>query len=369
MVDIIQVTRSAMPDFEEYVEEIRDIWETHWMTNMGVKHKRLQNELKKYLKVNSIELFTNGHMSLELSLQALGLQGEVITTPYTFASTTHAIVRNGLKPVFCDITPENFTMDVEKIEELITEKTCAIVPVHVYGNVCNVEKIGEIAQRHGLKVIYDAAHCFGVTYKGQGIGNFGDVSCFSFHATKVFNTIEGGAACFRDEELGRILYGLKNFGIRDPETGDCVGANAKMNEFCAAMGICNLRHIDEEIRKRGNVVERYRSRLKEAEGITLPAEQAGVVPNYAYFPVIFEKKQFGRSRDEIFALLASHGIISRKYFYPLTNAFSCFHEKYDINKTPIAVSMSKKVLTLPLYGDLPMEDVDKICDLILDSRV
>lgn len=246
----ILVTRSSMPELEEYVEEIRDIWKTHWLTNMGEKHRRLQRELKDYLKVENVELLTNGHMALEMAIQAMNLQGEVITTPFTFASTTHAIVRNGLTPVFCDIDPQNFTLDVSKIEALITDKTCAIVPVHVYGNMCDVEAIEEIAKKYGLKVIYDAAHAFGVTYKGKGAGSFGDASCFSFHATKVFNTIEGGAVCFKDKELGRRLYNLKNFGIRDEETVESVGANAKMNEFQAAMGLCNLRHVDEEIGKR-----------------------------------------------------------------------------------------------------------------------
>ena len=261
----INVTRSSMPPFEEYTEEIKDIWQSHWLTNMGVKHQKLQAELKEYLGVENIELLTNGHMALELSLQALNLQGEVITTPFTFASTTHAIVRNGLKPVFCDINPVDFTIDVNKIEALITDKTCAIMPVHVYGNICDVETIEKIAQKYELKVIYDAAHAFGVKYKGKGAGCFGDVSCFSFHATKVFNTIEGGAACFKDKDFGLDLYRLKNFGIRGPEKVDAVGANAKMNEFCAAMGLCNLKHIDEEIAKRKVVVDRYREILGDVE--------------------------------------------------------------------------------------------------------
>ena len=368
MPDIVQVTRSSLPEFEEYVDEIRDIWETHWMTNMGVKHRRLQKELKKYLGVENIELFTNGHMALELSLQAMGLHGEVITSPYTFASTTHAIVRNGLEPVFCDINPEDFTIDVTKIEDLITEKTSAVIPVHVYGNICDVEKIEDIAKRHRLKVIYDAAHCFGVTYKGIGIGNFGDISCFSFHATKVFNTIEGGAACFQDYELEKVLYGLKNFGIRDPETVDLVGANAKMNEFCAAMGICNLKHVDEEIEKRKRVTERYRHHLENIDGLQLLKQQDNVKSNYAYFPVVFDKEKFGWSRDEVFALLAAHGIFARKYFYPLTNSFECFHNKYNLEDTPIALEISKKILTLPLYGDMKMEEVDRICHVILEGK-
>ncbi len=364
----ILVTRSSMPELGEFVKEIEDIWESHWLTNMGVKHKELQQELQSYLGVEHMDLFTNGHMALELSLQALNLQGEVITTPFTFASTTHAIVRNGLTPVFCDINPVDFTMDVEKLESLITDKTCAIMPVHVYGNVCNVEEIERIAKKYELKVIYDAAHTFGVKYKGKSTAAFGDVSCFSFHATKVFNTIEGGAACFKDEEFGLKLYRLKNFGIRGPERVDAVGANAKMNEFCAAMGICNLRHVDEEIAKRKKVVERYRERLNGVEGLQLNPIQKNVDSNYAYFPVIFEEKQFGATRNEVFELLAKEGIGARKYFYPLTNTFECFHNEYDVNDTPVALHMSKKVLTLPLYADLELGVVDKVCDVILKIR-
>lgn len=289
----INVTRSSMPELDEYVNEIKELWDSHWLTNMGVKHKKFQEELVKYLNVENVELLTNGHMALELTLQAMNLQGEVITTPFTFASTTHAIVRNGLKPVFCDIDPVTYTIDVEKIESLITERTCAIMPVHVYGNVCNVEEIERIANKYELKVIYDAAHSFGESYKGRGIGNFGDASCFSFHATKVFNSIEGGAVCFSDKHLGNVLYELKNFGIHGPEEVSAVGANAKMNEFCAAMGLCNLRHIETEIAKRKKVVERYRENLEGIEGLQLNAVQPEVESNYSYFPVVFHEKEFG----------------------------------------------------------------------------
>ncbi len=365
MSNNILVTRSSMPDYEEYCEEIKDLWESCWLTNMGVKHKQLQEELINYLDVEKIDLLTNGHMALELTMQALNLQGEVITTPFTFASTTHAIVRNGLEPVFCDINPDDFTMDVTKLESLITDKTCAIVPVHVYGNICNIEEIQRIANKYSLKVIYDAAHTFGVKYKGKGIGSYGDVSCFSFHATKVFNTVEGGAVCFTDEKFGKDLYNLKNFGIRGPEVVEAVGANAKMNEFCAAMGLCNLKHLDEEIAKRKAVVERYRSHFEGVEGIQLSPVQENVQSNYAYFPVIFDEKIFGASRNEVFDALAKEGIGARKYFYPLTNTFDCFHCKYDVTETPVALHISKRVLTLPLYADLSMEDVDRICDVIL----
>jgi dTDP-4-amino-4,6-dideoxygalactose transaminase len=364
----ILVTRSSMPDFEEYIEEIKDIWDSHWLTNMGPKHKKFQAQLKDYLGVENIDLFTNGHMALELSLQAMKLQGEVITTPFTFASTTHAIVRNSLMPVFCDINPDDYTIDVTKIESLITDKTCAIMPVHVYGNVCNIEEIQKIADKYGLKVIYDAAHTFGVRYKGKGIGGFGDVSCFSFHATKVFNTIEGGAACFKDPEFGLDLYRLKNFGIRGPEVVDAVGANAKMNEFSAAMGICNLKHIEEEIGKRRKVVERYRANLESIEGIKLSPIQKDVVPNYAYFPVVFDEEIFGATRNEVFGKLAENDICARKYFYPLTNTFECFNGKFDVSKTPVALHISNRVLTLPLYADLSLDDVDRICNIIIACK-
>ena len=365
----ILVTRSSMPSMEEYIEEIRSIWDSHWLTNMGEKHKALQAELQKYMGVPAVELLTNGHMALELSLQAMNLQGEVITTPFTFASTTHAIVRNGLEPVFCDIDPETYTTDVTQIERLITDRTCAILPVHVYGNVCNIEEIERIAHKYGLKVLYDAAHTFGETYKGQGIGNFGDASCFSFHATKVFNTIEGGAVCYRDPDMGRRLYELKNFGIHGPEEVDAVGANAKMNEFCAAMGLCNLRHVDEEIAKRRAVVERYREHLEGVDGLRLNVQQPEVRSNYAYFPVVFDENLFGASRNEVMDALAQNGIGARKYFYPLTNTFECFHGKYDVDATPVALHVAKRVLTLPLYADLSMEDVDRICKIVLEQKL
>ena len=368
MNDIL-VTRSSMPSMEEYIEEIRSIWDSHWLTNMGEKHKALQAELQKYMGVPAVELLTNGHMALELSLQAMNLQGEVITTPFTFASTTHAIVRNGLEPVFCDIDPETYTMDVTQIERLITDRTCAIPPVHVYGNICNIEEIERIAHKYGLKVLYDAAHTFGETYKGQGIGNFGDASCFSFHATKVFNTIEGGAVCYRDPDMGRRLYELKNFGIHGPEEVDAVGANAKMNEFCAAMGLCNLRHVDEEIAKRRAVVERYREHLEGVDGLRLNVQQPEVRSNYAYFPVVFDENLFGASRNEVMDALAQNGIGARKYFYPLTNTFECFHGKYDVDATPVALHVAKRVLTLPLYADLSMEDVDRICKIVLEQKL
>ena len=359
----IQVTRSSMPDLEEYTNEIKELWESHWLTNIGVKHKQLEAQLVEYLQVPNVTLFTNGHLALECAIAALGLTGEVITTPFTFASTTHAIVRNGLTPVFCDIDPVNYTMDVDKLESLITEKTSAIIPVHVYGNVCNMEAIEAIAKKNHLKVIYDAAHAFGVTVKGRGIANYGDASMFSFHATKVFNTIEGGAVTYGNGALTKTLNDLKNFGITGPESVEYVGGNAKMNEFQAAMGLCNLRRVDAEIEKRKAVVERYRERLSDIKGIKYDQPQEGVKSNYAYFPVLFDG--FKLSRDEVAKVLADENIFARKYFYPLTNRFECYRDRFDCKATPVAKHMADRVLTLPLYADLGLEDVDRICDIIL----
>lgn len=357
-----------MPSYEEYCNEIKCLWDSHWLTNMGEKHQKLQELLRKYLEVDYVELMVNGHMSLELTLQAMNIQGEVITTPFTFASTTHAIVRNRLQPVFCDINSDNYTIDVKKIESLITDKTTAIMPVHVYGNVCDVDEIDRIAKRYGLKVIYDAAHAFGIKYKNQGIATYGDASCFSFHATKVFNTIEGGAVCFSDSELGKTLYQLRDFGIRTQEIVDGIGANAKMNEFSAAMGLCNLRHINDEIDKRKKVAEEYRKNLSGIEGIKLNPVQKNVQSNYSYFPVVFDEKSFGATRNEVFLHLQNRGINTRKYFYPLTSTFDCFHGQYDPAETPVALHISKRVLTLPLYADLALEQVDNICESILECK-
>lgn len=359
-----------MPYYEEYCEEIRDLWDNHWLTNMGAKHKKFQGQLEELLDVPYVTLYTNGHLALENVLEAMNLPkgGEVITTPFTFASTTHAIVRKGLKPVFCDINDKDFTIDVKKLESLVTDMTCAIVPVHVYGNICDVEEIERIARQYGLKLIFDAAHAFGVKYKGKNVASFGDASTFSFHATKVFNTIEGGAVCFSDGSLVQLLNDMKNFGIRDQENVKFVGGNAKMSEFQAAMGLCNLRHLREEIAKRKAVVECYRKRLSGTEGLVLRDEQPGVESNYAYFPVVFETEKFGTTRNEVFDVLAQNGICARKYFYPLTNTFECFHGVYDVSLTPVALHISKRVLTLPLYADLSFDDVNRICDIIIKCK-
>lgn len=365
MQDKILVTQSSMPEIDEYIEEIKSIFETKWLTNRGEKHKKLEGELSNYLKVKNMSLYTNGHLALYIALKSLDLKGEVITTPFSFASTTHAIVQNGLKPVFCDINENDYTIDVNKIESLITERTCAIVPVHVYGHVCDVKKIEEIAKKYNLKVVYDAAHVFGVEIDGKGIGTFGDISMFSFHATKVFNTIEGGGLAYNNSELRNKLEKLKNFGINGPEKVEYVGINAKMNEFQAAMGLCNLRHIDSELEKRKKVYNRYIERLSNVLGIKLPVKQDKVKQNYAYLPVVFNKELFGKSRDEVKVELEKENIFTRKYFYPIINEYDCYKEMYNSNDTPVAKRISERVLTLPMYSNLKIEDVDRICDIIL----
>ncbi len=363
MNDLIQVTCSSMPGLEEYIEEIKDMWDSHWLTNMGVKHKQLEADLCRYLNTPNVTLFTNGHLALECAIETFNLTGEVITTPFTFASTTHAIVRKGLYPVFCDINPYDYTIDTDKLKGLITHKTSAIIPVHVYGNICNVQEIERIAKKYNLKVIYDAAHAFGVTVEGESIANFGDASMFSFHATKVFNTIEGGAVTYKDKTLKTKLNNLKNFGITGSESVEYIGGNAKMNEFQAAMGICNLRHVEDEIRKRKIVVERYIERLSGVNGIRLCKPQIGVKSNYAYFPVVFDGYKI--SRDAVFEILKAANIYARKYFYPLTNSFECYKGRFDVDATPVAKDIADRVLTLPLYAELALDDVDRICDIIL----
>ena len=360
----INVTRSSMPSLNEYIEEIKDVWESRWLTNHGKKLVELETKLKDYLEVSNVVLYTNGHLALEAAIDYFNFPkgSEIITTPFTFVSTTNAIIRCGMTPVFCDINKDNYTIDVKKIEELITDKTVAILPVHVYGNVCDVEAIDRIAKKHGLKVIYDAAHAFGVKYKGKGIANFGDISMLSFHATKVFHTIEGGALCFSNSSIKKPLEEQKDFGISGEEECRYVGGNAKMNEFQASMGICNLRHINEYILKRKLVVSRYIERLSGVKGIKLLSDQRETLSNYAYFPVVFDGYKY--DRDKIKEILADHGIGARKYFFPLTNEFSSIKGEYK-DETPLAKYISQKVLTLPLFSDLSVEEVDRICDLIL----
>lgn len=360
----IQVTKSFLPPFEDYLEKIKSIWDTNWLTNNGLLHKELEEKISNYLKVGYGTLFTNGHLALDIAIKSLELTGEVITTPFTFASTTHAIVSNNLTPVFCDIKMDDFTIDVDKIEDLITDKTSAIIPVHVFGYPCDINKIHNIAKKHNLNVIYDAAHVFGVEVDGVGIGSYGDISMFSLHATKVYNSIEGGVLTYNNKEFTSKFNIYKNFGIKGQDNIEVIGLNAKMNEFQAAMGLVNLKYIDEQIRKRKTVAEVYREKLKEIKGITYLNDKKNVKHNYAYFPIIVDNDITGIDRDGLHERLKEYNIFTRKYFYPLTSNFQCYKGKYENQKLDNARYISERVLTLPMYGELDIEDVNKIADAI-----
>ncbi len=365
MAEKILVTKSSMPPYEEYIKAIKPLWDSHWLTNMGTYHKELEEKLRIYLNVPELSLMVNGHMALEMAIQTFGFPegSEVITTPFTFVSTTHAIVRNHLNPVFCDVKLSDGTIDENQIEDLITEHTVAIIPVHVYGNVCNLEKIQEIADKYNLKVIYDAAHAFGVKYKGIGIGSFGDASIFSFHATKIFNTIEGGAVAFSNHKIYEKLYNLKNFGIRGEELVTEVGANAKMNEFAAVMGLCNLQHIEETYLQRKDRYKVYKEKLRDVKGIRLFDKNDNVSDNYAYFPILVEEG-YHMTRDDLYNKLKKNDIYARKYFYPLTSDEACFKNKYKNVELRCARELAKKVLVIPFYAELELDKIDKIIDLL-----
>lgn len=365
MKENIFVTRSAMPPYKEFAEAIKPLWDSRWLTNMGCYHKQLEDQLKDYLKVPGLSLLVNGHMALELAIQAFQFPSgaEVITTPFTFISTTHAIVRNNLQPVFCDVKRTDGTIDESMIEDLITERTVAIVPVHVYGNVCNVDAIQKLADRYGLKVIYDAAHAFGLEDQDRGIGSYGDASVFSFHATKVFHTIEGGAVAFSDPKLYDRLYTLKNFGIQGEELVTGIGANAKMNEFAAIMGLCNLKYLSRTFTERKKRYDFYKMQLKGIQGLRFFERKEGIENNYAYFPILVED-DYGITRDALSDCLRAEGIYARKYFYPLNSDQACFKNKYRKASLNQARTLSQKVLVLPLYEDLNMEQIEHITSII-----
>lgn len=364
----IFVTKPSLPPFQEYIAEIYSIWETRQLTNTGSKYIELQEQLEGFLDVKHVSLFANGHLALELAIQALGLKGEVITTPFTFASTTQAILRCGLKPVFCDIKPDDHTIDCDKIEELITDQTTAIIPVHVFSNICEVDKLQKIADKHNLKIIYDAAHAFGESYKGKPIGHYGDITMFSFHATKVFHTIEGGCLTFSNGAYIDILNNLKQFGqTYSINKTTLPGTNAKMSEFHAAMGLCNLRHIDDYILKREKIVKRYRTRLSGIPGINLCPLKKEIKYNYAYFPVVFDPETFGAGREDVFRRLTQQNIFAKKYFSPLTSELD-YCKKLEIKPVvPVAQYISDRILVLPCYPELDYNDVDRICDIILST--
>lgn len=361
----ILVTRPIIPDKDSFYKKIDEIFQSKWLTNDGGQLKDFKKRLKNYLKVKNISAFCNGTLALQLACKALELTGEVITTPFTFPATSHALVWNNLTPVFCDIEEKTFNIDPKKIEGLITEKTSAIMPVHVFGNPCDVNAIDKIAKKYNLKVIYDAAHAFGVEINGVPIGNFGNMSMFSFHATKIFNTLEGGALSYTDPTFEKKLYFLKNFGIKNQEEVVAIGSNAKMNEMQAAFGILNLDIVNREIAKRRLLTLEYRKSLKNIKGVSFFNDIEGIKHNYQYMPVIIENS-YGVSRDYLFDRLKEYNIFPRKYFYPLCTKMECYKYLIEGKKTdlPIAEKIASKILCIPLYGDLSLSDIQKICGII-----
>lgn len=366
MEKTIAVTKSSMPTYEEYCEEIKVLWENRWLSNRGSKHKEFERLLKERFCSPYVFLYANGHVALEVGIDALNLPkgGEVITTPYTHCSTTHSIVRNGLVPIFCDINEKDYTIDVTKIEQLITPRTVAIMGTHVYGVICDVDAIDMIAKKHNLKVIYDAAHAFGVKRNGADVATFGDMSMFSCHATKVFHTIEGGITVFKEKAPYDIINSLVNFGFDGPEEVAYISTNARMNEYEAAMGICNLRHFEDEIKKRKAAHDKYVELLGNVPGIKFIAPQSGVTQNYSYMPVFFDGYKY--DRNEIQARLQRNNILARKYFYPIIPELACYKAQYAGQEFPISKHASETVLALPMFADLTEEDVTKICKIILD---
>jgi len=333
---------------------------------MGSQHQALESELMNYLDVAFLSLFCNGTLALQLAFQALKLKGEVITTPFTFPATVNALYQNNLKPIYCDIKFDDFNLNPEMIEELITLKTSAILPVHVFGNPCNIEQISKIAEDYNLKVVYDAAHCFGVKYKNKGIGNYGDISMFSFHATKIFHTLEGGALTYHNAELKQQLSLLKNFGIKNEEEIILLGTNAKMNELQAAVGLLNLELVADEINKRKTLTNIYKENLKNVEGIKYLNEIKNVKHNYQYFPTLIDETEFKYNRDQVYEYLKKYNIFSRKYFYPLCTDYK-FVKNDDKIQIPNAKKIVNQVLCLPLYGELQKEDIEKICAILIST--
>lgn len=367
----IYVTRPLFPDYGIYTNRLKEIWESKWLSNDGPQHARLEDELLAYLKTPYLSLFNNGTTALTVAIQALRLQGEVITTPFSFPATTHALAWNNITPVFCDIDRETMTIDPNKIEQLITNRTTAILGVHVYGIPCHVEQIKEIADRHGLRIIYDAAHAFGTEVNGNPIGGFGDITMFSFHPTKLFHTSEGGALVYDDINLKQRIDLLKNFGIKNEFEVTMPGINGKMNELSALMGQCVLQVIDDEKKKRQKIRVQYESVLGGVDGIQIIQVGDGVEDSCQYLVVRIQADEFGASRDEVYDNLRSYNVHARKYFYPLISDYPCYHQLPTANDDSLlnAKSISDEVLCLPYYGDLTEADALKICEIIINKVV
>lgn len=364
--DLITVTSPLLPNLDEFHEMLKEIWDSKWITNNGRFHKQLETELAKYLKVPYVSLFTNGTLPLLTALQALRITGEVITTPYSFVATTHSIWWNGCKPVFVDIDPKTGNIDPDKIEAAITPKTTAIMPVHVYGQPCNTKRIQEIADTYGLKVIYDAAHAFGVEENGESILNAGDMSTLSFHATKVYNTIEGGAMIMHDEKTKQRIDHLKNFGFAGETTVVGPGINSKMDEIRSVYGLLNLRQVDDAIEARHLVANKYREALKDIEGITYFDDKEGVKHNYSYFPIFVDAQKYGMTRDSLYEKMKASNVLGRRYFYPLISEFSTYRGLESANPTnlPNAHKMADSVICLPMHHNLLDIDIERILGFI-----
>ena len=367
----IFVTQPLLPDIKDFEKHVEDIWESKWLANMGAKHNELETKLKDVLKVPNVSLFNNGTIALLTALKAMNLPygSEVITTPFTFAATPHCIVWNNCKPVFCDIEPNTMTIDADKIESLITPNTSAILGVHVYGFPCNVEKIGRIAKKHNLKVIYDAAHAFSTEINGKGIGTFGDITMFSFHATKLFNTIEGGCLTYNDETLKKKIYNLRNFGIQSEEIVEDVGINGKMNEFQASMGLENLKIFREEQNKRQILKSMYDKNLSAVRGIRLPQMPDYATNSYQYYPIIIDN-DYPVSRDELYDKFKTLNIFTRKYFYPACHDYECYKNDLAVKLADLSVvdDIKHKVLCLPYYGNLEYSIANQICEVIQNGK-
>lgn len=362
----ITVTSPLLPDLDEFNKMLKEIWASKWITNNGTFHKQLERELAAYLKVPYISLFTNGTLPLITALQALRITGEVITTPYSFVATTHSLWWNGIKPVFVDIDPATGNIDPDKIEAAITPKTTAIMPVHVYGKPCDTKRIKEIADTYGLKVIYDAAHAFGVEVDGESVLNAGDLSTLSFHATKVYNTVEGGALVMHDAETKKRIDYLKNFGFANEVTVVGPGINSKMDEVRSAYGLLNLRQVDAAIEARHQVAIKYREALRPVEGITFFDDMPGVKHNYSYFPIFVDAEKYGMTRDGLYFKMKEHNVLGRRYFYPLISEFSTYRglDSARPENLPNAHRMAETVVCLPMHHALSDEDVERVIDVI-----
>ena len=367
----IYVTRPVFPTIEEVTDKLRDIWAAKWITNNGPQHTMLEQELKSFLKVPYLSLFNNGTIALMVACQSLRLSGQVITTPFTFAATPHVLSWNNIEPIFCDVDEETMNLDADKIESMITPKTTAILPVHVFGIPCDVEKIQEVADRYGLRVVYDAAHTFGVEIGGRGIGTFGDISMLSFHATKFYHTVEGGALVMHDENTKQRIDLLKNFGIKNEEEVVMPGINGKLDEVRAAIGRIMLNYVEGERLKRKRLHEVYNEELAEVEGLKLMPKVADDVKlNYQYYVVRIEEEVFGRSRDYVYEAFKNFNVYTRKYFHPLCSEFTCYRQLSSSSSAnlPVANVIAKQVLSLPMYGELTEDDVRKICAILKSFR-